>query len=248
MYSFHSKIRYSESDSEGRLTLFSLMNYFQDCSTFQSEELGVGIRFLSERHLAWVLSSWQVEIDRLPEFGEEVEIGTFPYEFKRFLGGRNFYMKDKSGRYLAKAGSVWTLLDMKTGKPVSAAEEITGRYTLEERLDMEYLSRKLTVPEGGTAAEPTIVRKYHLDTNHHVNNGQLVNIAWEYVPEEYGRRRLVRMQAEYKKQAYLHDGLYPYVVTCEVPESSRAGNESRVSVSLRNSGGEVYMNAEFRFA
>ena len=39
MYQFQSRIRYSEVDSEGRLTMASLINYFQDCSTFQSEDL-----------------------------------------------------------------------------------------------------------------------------------------------------------------------------------------------------------------
>ena len=66
MYSFDSKIRYSECDSEGRLTLAALLNYFQDCSTFQSEALDVGIEYLKEKHLVWVLSFWQIEVERYP--------------------------------------------------------------------------------------------------------------------------------------------------------------------------------------
>ena len=42
MYTFDSRVRYSETDSGGKLTMASLINYFQDCSTFQAEELGVG--------------------------------------------------------------------------------------------------------------------------------------------------------------------------------------------------------------
>ena len=42
MYEFEGRIRYSECDDTGRLSIFSLVNYFQDCSTFQSEELGHG--------------------------------------------------------------------------------------------------------------------------------------------------------------------------------------------------------------
>ena len=44
MYTFDSRIRYSETDSEGKLTMASIINYFQDCSTFQSEDLGLGWR------------------------------------------------------------------------------------------------------------------------------------------------------------------------------------------------------------
>ena len=35
MYSFDSRIRYSETDADGRLTPEKLIDYFQDCSTFQ---------------------------------------------------------------------------------------------------------------------------------------------------------------------------------------------------------------------
>ena len=41
MYTFDSRIRYSEVGEDKRLTLISLVDYFQDCSTFQSEDLGI---------------------------------------------------------------------------------------------------------------------------------------------------------------------------------------------------------------
>lgn len=48
MYAFDSRIRYSETDSEGYLTLDALLNYFQDCSTFHSEDVGLGIGYMKE--------------------------------------------------------------------------------------------------------------------------------------------------------------------------------------------------------
>ena len=66
MYLFKSQIRYSECDSQARLSLAGLLNYFQDCSTFQSEVLGVGGKYLKENNLVWVLSSWKIEENRYP--------------------------------------------------------------------------------------------------------------------------------------------------------------------------------------
>ena len=74
MYTFESRIRYSETDSEGKLTIASLINYFQDCSTFQAEELGLGLDYLKERHMVWVLSSWQIVAERYPKLCEKVTI------------------------------------------------------------------------------------------------------------------------------------------------------------------------------
>ena len=55
-YSFTSRIRYSEIGEDGNLTLPGLINYFQDCSTFQSEAIGEGVAELKKRGCAWVLS------------------------------------------------------------------------------------------------------------------------------------------------------------------------------------------------
>ena len=42
-YSFDGRIRYSEVDERQTLTLPALVDYFQDCSTFQTQESGAGM-------------------------------------------------------------------------------------------------------------------------------------------------------------------------------------------------------------
>ena len=64
MYSFDSRVRYSEVGEDKRLSLNGIINYFQDCSTFQSEELNVGLEKLEGMHRVWVLSSWAGVRDR----------------------------------------------------------------------------------------------------------------------------------------------------------------------------------------
>ena len=101
MYSYRSRIRYSELDETGHLRLESLLDYFQDCSTFHSEDIGLGVDYLREQHLVWVLSSWQIVVERYPGLGESVVIGTVPYEIKGFIGFRNFLMTDEKGNRCA---------------------------------------------------------------------------------------------------------------------------------------------------
>ena len=55
-YSFSGRVRYSEIGENGLLTLPGVLNYFQDCSTFQSEEVGLGMEVLKEWKRFWVLS------------------------------------------------------------------------------------------------------------------------------------------------------------------------------------------------
>lgn len=232
MYTFDTRIRYSETDSEGRLTLEALLNYFQDTSTFHSEDLGLGIEYLKEQHMVWVLTSWQIVVERYPEQCERVVVGTAPYDFKSFLGYRNFTMTAADGSCLAKANTLWTLLNTDTMKPTALPGEMREGYVLEEPVAMEYAPRKIKIPGAGRTEEPVTVKKHHLDTNHHVNNGQYVNMAMEYLPEGYAVRQ---MRAEYKKQAFLDDILYPYV----------AEEGDRLVVVLRDAGDKVYVAVEF---
>ncbi len=97
MYSFDSRVRYSEIDHHGTLTLPGLINYFQDCSTFQSEDIGLGLEVLKARKKAWILSYWQVVIERFPAMGEQITVGTFASGFKGLYGDRNFVMDDADG-------------------------------------------------------------------------------------------------------------------------------------------------------
>ena len=118
-FEFEARVRYSEVDHRGRLTLPALVNYFQDCSTFQSEVLGVGMAWLKSEQKAWVLSHWQIVVDRYPELCEEIAVGTFAYKFRGLMANRNFYMKDGAGRIIARADSSWVFMDLAKGKPPS---------------------------------------------------------------------------------------------------------------------------------
>ena len=42
-YEFKSRVRYSEIGEDRKLTLDGILNYFQDCTTFHSEEVGLGM-------------------------------------------------------------------------------------------------------------------------------------------------------------------------------------------------------------
>lgn len=232
MYTLESRIRYSETDSEGKLTMASLINYFQDCSNFQSEDLGIGVAYLRENHLIWVLSAWQIAVERYPVLCEKVTVGTQPYDLKGFLGYRNFAMLDEKGEYAAKANSLWSLLNTETGKPCPIPEIMIEKYGLAPKLEMDYAPRKIAVPEGGVCFEPVAVKKHHLDTNRHVNNQQFVDMAMDYLPEGACIRQL---RAEYKKQAYLDDVLAPYM----------AKDGERTVVALRDGTGAPYVIVEF---
>ena len=73
MYDFKSRVRYSEVNSERQLTLPALIDYLQNCCTFQSEDMNIGVEYLEQHHAAWVLSSWEIVMNRYPKLAEHGE-------------------------------------------------------------------------------------------------------------------------------------------------------------------------------
>lgn len=209
MYKTDSRVRYSEIGQDKKLTIEGIINYFQDCSSLQSEDLGIGLDYLESHQIAWIVNYWQVDVNRYPKIGERIRIGTSPYEFKMFMGLRNFLLETEDGETLAQANSVWSLMDLKKMRPVRAPEIMLERYELFPKFDMEYEPRKIRIAgEKIFAGEPVRVQRYHLDTNHHMNNEQYVKIAMA-VRQQTGSIR--RLRVEYKKQALLGDIIYPTV-------------------------------------
>ena len=232
-YTFDSRIRYSEIDHHRTITLPGIINYFQDCSTFQSEDIGYGVERFQTEGKAWVLSYWQVVVERYPKIGERVKVSTWATSFKGILAERNFQMVDESGQAVAYANSVWTFMDKQKGRPVKPGQDEIDAYGMEAPLEMHYEPRKIRLPEKMTDGETFKVRKYHIDTNEHVNNCQYVQMAMDYLPENF---KIHQMRAEYKQQARLNDVICP----------ARAVDENKTTVLLNDQKGEPYAVVEFK--
>ena len=234
MYSFQSRVRFSEVDSNLRITLPSILTYFQDCSIFHSESIGMSVSDMMREGHVWILSSWQIVIDRYPGLGEDLTVSTWAYGWKGFLGYRNFTMKDASGDMAAYASTTWIYTDIRTGRPVKIPGGVSDAYSVEPPLDMEIPGRKIHIPENGQIPDATFaVRKSDIDSNHHVNNERYVLIAQEFLPDDFVTRQ---MRAEYKSSAKYGDTMYPAVTE----------EDGKITVVLNNESGRPYAVIEFR--
>ena len=234
MYELKSRVRYSETDIDAKLSLTGIMNYMQDCSTMQSEDMGVGIEYLGREKKAWLLSSWQIVIERRPVLGEEIRVVTWPYGFKGIYGLRNFAIFDKNNEYLVKANSCWFLMDTEAGRPLRVTEADAAPYgELCPKLEMEEAGRKIAMPKEMEEQGRLVVMKHLLDTNLHVNNAQYVDIARELLP---AGTEISEIRAEYRKAAVLGD---------EIVIKSAVEGPSHF-VSLCSSDGEVFANVALK--
>lgn len=208
MYTFNSRVRYSELNHKKMIMdSSSIINYFQDCSTFQSEDLNRGLNFLQSKNRVWLLNGWQLQILRPMHLGDYITVGTWAYDFKGFYGYRNFIMKNQEDDVLAVANSIWVYLDTDTGKPTRIPKDHAG-YELEPPYPMEYFGRKIELPEHHDLKTPFDVVKSNIDSYNHVNNGQYIKMAEGFLPDSF---LVESLRVEYRMQAVLGDTILPMV-------------------------------------
>lgn len=234
MYSLKTKVRYSETNDRFYVTLPSLVRYFQDVSISESMEGTADLERLREQRLAWVLGSWQIVIDRLPKINETITVGTVPYDFKGFIGYRNFWVEDEAGVCIVKAASIWTLIDIDAAKPVRPSAELLAAYPLGEKLEMNYAPRKIAVEGNGEKGDEHIVYKAQIDSNYHLNNSEYISIAGACLPENCSVKE---MRAEYKRPAHLKDKITPVIYS----------QEGKMQVQLNDTQMNPYAIVEFTY-
>ena len=232
MYTFNSRVRYSEVNQKCQLTLSNIANYFQDCTTFHSEDLGRGIEHSKKLNKAWILNSWQIIVNRFPVLGEEISISTWATTNKGIYGHRNFVLKDKDGNDCAAANAIWIYMDLRKGVPCRLTDEIMGPYETSDPYPMEYAPRKITLPEHLTEKERVTITPLYIDSNNHVNNSQYVKIAESCLPEDFS---IYQMRAEYRSSAHLSD----------VIVAKTAVNDKLFTVSLENPENKIFAIIEF---
>lgn len=208
-YSFSSAVRYSECDEHAQLSIPAMINYLQDCSTFQSEELGHGVDYLAEHHFAWIIAAWDIEVLRLPRFTEPIVTTTWCYGISATNASRFFTMATPDGEQLVRANSLWLVFDTDRLRPIRIPEGEKVYLSDDELLDMPPIKRKIRLTGEGTELSPIVVSEQHLDTNHHVNNGQYVAFADRIVRQQDDGFVTQRINVQYKSMARLGDVIVP---------------------------------------
>ena len=240
MYTFKSKVRFSETGKDSKVTIPHLISYFQDCSTLRGNEAGLGREKLIKMDRAWFLSSWQIVINSIPKIDENIEVETRAYEIKGFYGLRNFILYNAAKEVCAYANSIWFYVDTKKGKPVKYEQEEGTGFEIDEEFPMEKADRKIVIPENVekiVIADRLKVRESHLDSNYHMNNREYVRIALDFMPERFEINDIRQIRVEYKKAAVLDEIMIPvYYFDTE---------NKKIFVSLENEAGENFAKVEF---
>lgn len=208
MYTFHTTVSYSRLDKNGVVPYYEIMNYLQDCSTFQSEYLGAGIEHMKKVNKAWMVLAYKLRFYKPLRLGDEICVGTSPSDFDKVMANRQYFIKDKEGKYVVKAETIWALIELDKRMPVRIQEEDIKMYPKDPVFDAMKVSRKVRLSgERKKLPEFKVLRSY-IDGNGHMNNASYLRAADEYLPEQKEYREV---EIVYNKEALEGEMIIPYL-------------------------------------
>ena len=201
------RIRTFECGIDGKIKIFSLMQYLQEIAALHAGQLGLGFDKLSEMGGYWVLSNIRIEISRLVGREDQVTLKTWPSGYSRTIATREFVGKDQNGAELFGAGSEWMVINKQTNRLKNLFKldlnlPKTGTKALPDEL-------KRLEPEGDYR-EIDVVRvpRSAIDLNGHVNNTEYVRWGIDALSRAFKLDENIRsVQATYLSEVFEGDEL-----------------------------------------
>ncbi|NVJ84751.1 MAG: acyl-ACP thioesterase [Algoriphagus sp.] len=152
----------------GFLRIKDLADLFQEVAWRHADSGDFG-RVLQKENRMWVLSRLEIQVLRMPVWGDAVRVFTAGRGVEGLFAFREFLMVDAVGNPLAKGMSSWLLLDAET-KRITKPESVLPPELFQLNKKPEWIPEKHRIKEFGEKSHEVRVQPSDLDLQNHVNN------------------------------------------------------------------------------
>lgn len=161
-----------ETGPDGKLSLHSLFDFFQDIASDHAVRLGYGRDDLLKNNNFWVLSRIYAEISSWPSWSEKIHIKTWPRGTDHVFALRDFVAISDKGESVAKATSSWLVIDRETKRikrPDNKLIKLNSGY--DDNKALERNAEKIEVADISYRRNQDLkIKISDLDINLHTNN------------------------------------------------------------------------------
>jgi len=207
MYSIDIKAYPSACDERGEMKLYRVMQVMQDCSELWLKSEPDFLGYFKENGMTQLLAYRQLDIVRVPKYGEDLRVTTSVYEVNPLFGYRNTCIYDPEGNACYKSWSIGAFVNRSTGRLQKVPQEVLETVKMDKAVEMEYTERRIVLPhEELQEMTPFDVMHNDIDYNKHVNNAEYLRMALSLLPEDFTPQRV---RIEYKIAAKMGDTLMP---------------------------------------
>ncbi len=222
------KIRAFDVDSNNRLKVSTIFDYFQNAASNHADNLKVGYDDLIPKGFLWVLSWAKFEFIKYPKFKDEVKIYTWGKKQYKLYSMRDFILFNNNDQIICKGTTGWLLLDAKTMRPKILTQLFPDVMLLEEKAAMDDLPQKFpNLPQTEKIFSKEI--KYSdIDLNKHANNAKYVELIQDcYDQEFHNSHQMKSLTISFLSEAKYGD-------TVEVSKNIQTDKEETYFIEAKN--------------
>lgn len=184
-YTNETKVKTFDCDVRNRMKVSAVMRYMQQVAGDHLISLGYPGDVMKAKDFAFLLSKMCIKIHRIPNFGEELILGTAPTSTKGVRFIRELVIDSKEGDRLVSAISYWPLVQPSTRKVLRPKEFGDGLPFQEDLLSDQI--EDTPFPKEELTSEPKYIENVgysEIDVNHHVNNTVYADFICDALPYE----------------------------------------------------------------
>ena len=183
-YQMKMKIPFDMADMNGHIKLPDVILLSLQVSGLQSIDLGISDKSMLEKYnLVWIITDYDIDVVRLPKFGEEMTIETEALSYNRLFCYRRFTIYDEAGNAIINMLATFVLMDRDSRKVHAVEPKIVAPY------EAEFSKKLIRGPKYPDLKEPINkdyhVRFYDLDMNGHVNNSKYLDWIFEVMGADF---------------------------------------------------------------
>jgi acyl-ACP thioesterase len=228
-----------EVDYTKKCRITNLLSCILNTAGLAAANHGFGVPQLVPRGLAWVLSRFSVEIFDFPTKYENISVQTWIEDVNKLVSSRSMQVVDKNGKPLAKASSLWAVIDVQTRRPVNILETLDLKNFAAGSLHDVKPACKIEPFEGQCLKKHRVVYS-DTDFNKHVNSVKYIEwVVDTYDLERFAKKQIKTIHVNYLQEAMFGEEVCILSATCNGQDyfeiqNAQQKTSSRIQIEWQN--------------
>lgn len=196
MFAKEYELRYSDIGKNGKIKITTVLDLLQDISILHSDFVGLTAEKFKSLSLACLLSGWRLKFLKPIDTREKVVIKTGIMTVTQFETYRKYevYQKDEC---VAIATANWFTVNTEKMRIERVSEGFFSVFESVSEEDNGLPCAKLRPCENTELLYETKVLKRDMDTNNHMNNVKSVELALDFIPDDF---EVSQLHVKYRKE------------------------------------------------
>lgn len=213
IYTKKFQITFSDITENNELSDKGILRIMQEVAGMHSASLGYGLNDMPNTGFGWIILNWKLKIYSRPKWDTILTANTWSRKKTPLFAYRDIEIYDDKNNLVAISTSKWLLYDVNKQSIAKITPEIKEKFPdVDKSVFDDKFNEKLIEPENSNFAFEYTIQRRDIDTNHHVNNLNYLDFAYEALPDDvYHNMNFSNIEIMYKHEAKAGDVISVFI-------------------------------------